>query len=309
MNEPVPSNPIIYPPKPEFIETTKSSLGKSIVSLLLFIGAFYFYFEQNLTFVLILALVVFFHELGHFLAMKIFNYNEVKMFFIPLFGALVTGKKEQVSQTQRAFIILAGPIPGIIVGLIMIYLGVNNYVLMVIAHMLLVLNLFNLIPISPLDGGALIETIFFNSKEKLQALFIILSIIGSIVIAFFLESYFLLIIPFILMIRLSAQSQLNNLKTYLEVKNVDYSKSIDEMSDQEYWLIRKDIIHQMKYYKDIDGNKFETSKHEKSIQRVMTSLAKKKINLDMSRISKLFIIGIWLLFTILPALYFFDRFY
>lgn len=39
----------------------------------------------------ILLPVLLFHEAGHYLAMKIFGYRNLKMFFIPLFGAAVTG--------------------------------------------------------------------------------------------------------------------------------------------------------------------------------------------------------------------------
>src|SRR5262245_3615048 len=37
--------------------------------------------------------VLLLHESGHYLGMRMFNYQDVRMFFIPLFGAAVAGKR------------------------------------------------------------------------------------------------------------------------------------------------------------------------------------------------------------------------
>src|SRR5690554_7513452 len=64
----------------------------------------------------ILLGVLLFHELGHFLMMKIFNYEELNMLFSPFMGAMVSGKKKEYSQIESSLMIIAGPIPGIILG-------------------------------------------------------------------------------------------------------------------------------------------------------------------------------------------------
>jgi len=50
--------------------------------------------------------------------MKAFNYSNVKLFVVPLLGAYVSGKKATISQRQMSIIILAGPIPGLIIGFV-----------------------------------------------------------------------------------------------------------------------------------------------------------------------------------------------
>ena len=71
--------PSAKPPK------TKSQVWlKSITSLFLYVAIGYVFFNQNWMLVLILSGVVIFHEMGHFLAMKMYNYKDLSIFFIPL---------------------------------------------------------------------------------------------------------------------------------------------------------------------------------------------------------------------------------
>ena len=48
----------------------------------------------------ILIGVILFHEMGHLLGMKMFRYQNVNMFFIPLFGAAVSGHKRKTLNRQ-----------------------------------------------------------------------------------------------------------------------------------------------------------------------------------------------------------------
>lgn len=108
--------------------------------------------------------VIFFHELGHFLAMRQFNYNNTSIFFIPLFGGGAVGDKDQVSLREEVIVLLAGPVPGLILGLIFAILA--NFIdafrgLEFLAWMLILINLLNLLPIYPLDGGKIANVLIF----------------------------------------------------------------------------------------------------------------------------------------------------
>jgi Zn-dependent protease len=117
--------------------------------------------------------VVFFHELGHFLAMKIFRYRDVRMYFIPFFGAVVIGRKPEAPGWQQALVALAGPLPGIAVG---VGLGIAGLMQQKpcypdVAKMLLVINVLNLIPILPLDGGRLLQAVIFSRSPIMDVIF------------------------------------------------------------------------------------------------------------------------------------------
>src|SRR5436853_7801310 len=83
----------VYPPKlPADAPKTGANIWlRSISSLLLYLAFGYYFFNQNWTLVFVLTGVVVFHELGHFLAMKFYNYTDLGIFFIPLLGAYASG--------------------------------------------------------------------------------------------------------------------------------------------------------------------------------------------------------------------------
>jgi Zn-dependent protease len=152
-----------FPPKPA-LNKPADALSRSIMSLLFFALAGYYFFGKDLSMLGIVIVVIFIHEMGHFLAMKIFRYSDVKMFFVPLFGAYVTGIKREISQRQRAIIILAGPVPGIVIGAICYLFGMDqeNNLLLKTGSSFLLLNVFNLLPVTPLDGGNLISILLVS---------------------------------------------------------------------------------------------------------------------------------------------------
>jgi Zn-dependent protease len=114
-----------------------------------------------------LLAVVAFHELGHFLAMRRFGYRHVRMLLIPLLGGVATGVESDPSGTRRAVVSLAGPLPGIVLGWILLAAYVKllfdgsgssaGRALSTAAFALLGLNYLNLLPIPPLDGGRVLE--------------------------------------------------------------------------------------------------------------------------------------------------------
>jgi Zn-dependent protease len=124
--------------------------------------------------VLNLMFVLVFHELGHFGAMKLFGYQDVTMFFLPLMGAAVSGRKVDASLAQKVWMLLAGPMPGLILGFgLLVGQGIWPQVkaLESLAWMLIGLNLANLLPILPLDGGKIAHLVLFSRFPSLDVLF------------------------------------------------------------------------------------------------------------------------------------------
>jgi Zn-dependent protease len=116
-------------------------------------------------FVLLLIPILLFHESGHFIAMRVFRYRNVRMFFIPLFGAAVTGQHYNVPGWKKAIVSLAGPMPGILVGacLGLAAIAMHDHALLMEAAALTVfLNAMNLLPFLPLDGGWVMHALVFS---------------------------------------------------------------------------------------------------------------------------------------------------
>ena len=133
-----------------------------LVSMAFFFGAGAAAWSLSTTLMLIGVLLV--HELGHFAAMHIFDYKNLKMFFIPFLGAAVTGRNYNVDGWKRVVVSLMGPVPGILAGAVLGIYGVMNSheLALEIAMMLVILNGFNLLPSLPLDGGWVMHTLLFS---------------------------------------------------------------------------------------------------------------------------------------------------
>jgi Zn-dependent protease len=102
-----------------------------------------------------LIVLLFVHEMGHVLEAKRQGLNVTAPMFIPLLGAMITLKENPRDAWHEARLALAGPILGSL-GAAAIYLaGVaeDSNRLKAIAFLGFFLNLFNLLPIVPLDGG------------------------------------------------------------------------------------------------------------------------------------------------------------
>ena len=158
------------------IEQNRSSgwqkkLAFFAVSLALF--AFAFGIQLSFSKVLILIGVLFFHELGHALAMRAFGYKDLQILFIPFLGAVAAGKKQGARPMEEIVVLLAGPVPGIVLGTALLMTGWGESVPWVqdTAYMMLFLNYLNLLPIVPLDGGRVMNIVLFDRFPNLQHAF------------------------------------------------------------------------------------------------------------------------------------------
>ena len=196
------SSEIHFPSKPVLVENNQNVILRSLISLFIYGLFFYFLFDKNLAYIATILLVIIVHEMGHFLFMKIFSYSNVKIFIIPLLGAFTSGKKQNTSQWQLSVIILAGPLPGIIIGIVLYWFNrdIQNESIKMLSNSFLIINLLNCLPFYPLDGGRLIETLFFKENHLIRIVFGVISIIALLILFIALKSFFLLFIPILIVI-------------------------------------------------------------------------------------------------------------
>jgi Zn-dependent protease len=168
----------------EKLQESKPAWGNTIWMLVGSIVLFFIIGAANWSWKIALWLIpaLFIHEGGHWLTMRIFKYRNLRMFFIPLFGAAVIGKNWNVAGWKKALVSLAGPLPGIALGFIIGIAGVITHreTLLEAAIILVFLNGFNLLPILPLDGGHFMQAILFCRNRWLDTSFRVLAIAGMI---------------------------------------------------------------------------------------------------------------------------------
>ena len=128
-------------------------------SMLVSIGAYALLWGWQFAVGFVLLLLV--HELGHVLEAKRQGLPVSAPMFIPFLGALITLKKLPDNAWAEAKVAIAGPIVGGL-GAAAVW-GVGEYLdselLVALAFTGFFLNLFNLAPISPLDGGRIVAAI------------------------------------------------------------------------------------------------------------------------------------------------------
>lgn len=104
--------------------------------------------------------LIFIHEMGHFIAAKKRGLNVGAPTFIPFVGAWIQLKEQPKSAEVEAYVAMAGPMLGTMAAFVLYLFAQDHHpLLMALAHAGFILNLFNLIPLSPLDGGRVISIV------------------------------------------------------------------------------------------------------------------------------------------------------
>ncbi|HEX2584521.1 MAG TPA: site-2 protease family protein [Steroidobacteraceae bacterium] len=99
--------------------------------------------------------LIFVHEMGHFLAARQRGLNVGLPTFIPFMGAWIEMKEMPHNAETEAYVGIAGPLIGTLGALLCFYAGrnYNSPLMLALAYSGFFLNLFNLIPLKPFDGG------------------------------------------------------------------------------------------------------------------------------------------------------------
>jgi len=108
-----------------------------------------------------LVALIFAHEMGHFIAARKRGLKVGAPTFIPFVGAWIELKEQPMSAETEAFVGIAGPMLGTAAAFAcyLVALESGSRLLMALAYSGFVLNLFNLIPLTPLDGGRIVSVI------------------------------------------------------------------------------------------------------------------------------------------------------
>jgi len=126
---------------------------------LLSLGAYASIFGWQIALGLIVLLFV--HEMGHVVVLRHYGVKATAPVFIPFLGAFIGMKQLPKDAVMEAYVGLGGPVIGAL-GAMMAW-GLWRYtgheVFLVAAFIGVFLNLFNLLPVLPLDGGRAVSAI------------------------------------------------------------------------------------------------------------------------------------------------------
>jgi Zn-dependent protease len=159
-----------------------ATFGSMAVSIVAYGWLFGFTFAIG--FVLLLLL----HELGHVIQLRREGIKASAPIFIPFLGAMIASKSLGKDAAAEARVGLGGPILGSIATLVPlgIWLATGDEFWRALAYLGFFLNLFNLMPVVPLDGG--------RAMAALSPVVWIAGLAGLIVLAFIYPSPILVLI-------------------------------------------------------------------------------------------------------------------
>jgi Zn-dependent protease len=131
----------------------KVKLFTTSASMLVSIGAYALIWGWQFAVGFVLLLLL--HELGHVIQLRREGIEASAPMFIPFLGAVISAKSLGDDAAAEARVGLAGPILGTVATLapLAIWLATGNELFQALAYVGFLINLFNLLPVLPLDGG------------------------------------------------------------------------------------------------------------------------------------------------------------
>lgn len=161
------------------------------------LAAYSWLFSVQFAIALILCLV--FHEYGHIRAMKYFGLKTKGIYLIPFVGGLALSDDKINTRWQDVVISLMGPFFGLILSLVSMvaYWITDIEILAGIAVFNALLNLFNLLPVLPLDGGHVLKSVTFSVNTGLG---LVACIIGAVLGVYVSYTFGMALLGFLLAI-------------------------------------------------------------------------------------------------------------
>ena len=169
-----------------------SKFGSALISMAVTVWAYTIVFPYQVA--IGLVAMIFIHEMGHVIAAKRKKLPVSAPFFIPFIGAAIMMKRHPRDAATEAYIGIGGPVLGSIGALaafLIGWIGIQNgagagwYVWFVIANIGFILNLFNLLPMQPLDGGRIASAV--------SRWLWIVGLIGGVFLILFFKAWILII--------------------------------------------------------------------------------------------------------------------
>jgi len=229
------------------------------------------------------------------------------MLFIPLMGAFVQGSKEKYSQTQSFIVVAAGPFPGICIGIITLFLSSFYELnwLLELSYLFLFLNIINLIPIDPLDGGQLFKLLVRKKRDLFLIIFAFISSLILILVGFLIWLYELndfswvtIIFGFFMGIRVRGMQRNYQIRKLLDEQNVNYISTYDDLSNRDYAMIRDVIVAEtpsLKKFLEISDEQ-----NDDVLASHVNSVLLAPVKYDASFWFKFTIVALWIFLVFFP---------
>jgi len=162
---------------------------KALIQLMLVAITFYlFTMFWHWQFVAVFLGSLLFHEYGHVWAMKRYGMNVKGVYVIPFMGAAAVSAGRMPHRLAEVVIAIMGPVWGLVLAIATYgaYLATGYPLLLGIVWPMAMLNLFNLLPFNPLDGGRVAKSLAYHVSPRTGVGFLMLGIAATVILGLYL---------------------------------------------------------------------------------------------------------------------------
>ena len=160
-------------------------------------------------FALAIMVQLFVHEYGHVHAMRRTGMKVRGMYFVPFLGAIAVTDDAFKTRRQQVYVALNGPVWGSLLALLPLgaWLWTGEPAWATIASWWALINLFNLLPIAPLDGGRVMQAFAFSYSSGLGLALSLFGLAGAVALGSLLGFSLIWLVAAVGAMELVAESQ------------------------------------------------------------------------------------------------------
>lgn len=211
-----------------------------------------------------------------------------------------------LKKSQALSVEMAGPLPGIVLGLILYLRGSGgNETILFTAYVLLLINAINLLPMKGFCGERITAVFFPRAQYMIRLVFLSLLITGLAAMAWWYHSLWLGLLPLFFIFRLRGLYRMTQLNKEIKRQNIPTGKNISQLTADQLIRLRSLVADKMGFGQMTAQNKGKRPIIEKYLWDTVARLMPYPYAPNMNVATSILAIMLWLVAIAAPALAFY----